>query len=310
MDHDNMDYGGTPDLSNYDTEEALSPVNLTHQDKLRLVRSIALLKNMPDRTNQKLAELLKVRKVADGETIFEEGSRGMSMYFVASGRVRIYKQTAGGFLWEIAIVAAGDFFGDMSLIDEVPRSASAVACGTCMLFELYSGDLNRWVQSSAPQALQFFSELSHVLSRRLRKTSRQLTLHFDLATLLGDHRKGAPEFIRQALERVLLHLGGPWASAAFLNADRSTTIVCAESSKENQFENASVVLDKAANSTGSWIDDETFGVALNRHSVTLGTVVFRCMMPLQPAEQDDHALTLTSACSLITTGLEIIALRS
>jgi CRP/FNR family transcriptional regulator len=283
---------------------------LTYQDKLRLLKSISLLRNMSERTIQGLAEFLKPRKVPDGMVLFEEGSRGMSMYFVASGRIRIYKNTASGSTRQLAIVGPGDFFGEMSLIGEVPRSASAAASGSCVLFELYNGDLTRWVKNSAPQALQFFSELSHVLAKRLRKTSRELTLHFDLSNLLGDHRKTPLDFVREALERVLSHLDGAWSAAACLAIDGKTTVVQVASEGGYQFKNvgAGLATDKAPG--GSWLDDQTFRVALNRNGMTLGSVLFRSPVSLMLAERDDVALTLTAACSPITTGLEIISLRA
>jgi CRP-like cAMP-binding protein len=264
---------------------------------------------MSERTIQGLAEFLKPRKVPDGTVVFEEGSRGMSMYFVASGRIRIYKNTASGPTRELAIVGPGDFFGEMALVDEVPRSASAAASGSCLLFELYNGDLTRWIKNSAPQALQFFSELSHVLAKRLRKTSRELTLHFDLSNLLGDHRKTPPDFVREALERVLSHLDGGWSAAACLAISGETMVVQAASEGGYQFKNvgAGLATDKAA---GSWLDDQTFRVALTRNGMTLGSVLFRSPVSLMLAERDDVALTLTAACSPITTGLEIISLRA
>src|SRR5689334_4647599 len=298
------------DLEAFYEYDAAPSVVLTYQDKLRLLKSITLLKNMSERTIQGLAEFLKPRKVPDGTVLFEEGSRGMSMYFVASGRIRIYKNTASGSTRQLAIVGPGDFFGEMALVDEVPRSASAAATGSCLLFELYNGDLTRWIKNSAPQALQFFSELSQVLARRLRKTSRELTLHFDLSNLLGDHRKTPPDFVREALERVLSHLDGAWSAAACLAIDGKTTVVQVASEGGYQFKNvgAGLANDKAAE--GSWLDDQTFRVALNRNGITLGSVLFRSPVSLMLAERDDVALTLTAACSPITTGLEIISLRA
>jgi hypothetical protein len=198
----------------------------------------------------------------------------------------------------------------MALVDEVPRSASAEACGSCLLFELYSGDLSRWVKNSAPQALQFFSELSHVLAKRLRKTSRELTLHFDLSNLLGNHQRSAPDFVREALERVLSHLDGAWSAAAYLAIDGTTTVVHAAADGGYRFKNvgAGLASDKAPG--GAWLDDLTFRVALMRNGMTLGSLLFRSPMSLTVAERDDVALTLTSACSPITTGLEMISLRS
>jgi CRP-like cAMP-binding protein len=304
------EFNEVADLEAFYEHDAAPNVALTYQDKLRLLKSITLLKNMSERTIQGLAEFLKPRKVPDGTVLFEEGSRGMSMYFVASGRIRIYKNTASGSTRQLAIVGPGDFFGEMALVDEVPRSASAAATGSCLLFELYSGDLTRWIKNSAPQALQFFSELSHVLARRLRKTSRELTLQFDLSNLLGDHRKTPPDFVREALERVLSHLDGAWSAAACLAIGGKTTVVQVASEGGYQFKNvgAGLAADKTAG--GSWLDDQTFRVALNRNGLTLGSVLFRSPVSLMLAERDDVALTLTAACSPITTGLEIISLRA
>jgi CRP-like cAMP-binding protein len=304
------EFNEVADLEAFYEHDGAPNVALTYQDKLRLLKSITLLKSMSERTIQGLAEFLKPRKVPDGTVLFEEGSRGMSMYFVASGRIRIYKNTASGSTRELAIVGPSDFFGEMALVEEVPRSASAAASGSCLLFELYNGDLTRWVKNSAPQALQFFSELSHVLAKRLRKTSRELTLHFDLSNLLGDYRKTPPDFVREALERVLSHLDGAWSAAACLAIDGKTTVVQVASEGGYQFKNvgAGLATDKAAG--GSWLDDQTFRVALNRNGMTLGSVLFRSPVSLMLAERDDVALTLTAACSPITTGLEIISLRA
>jgi CRP-like cAMP-binding protein len=300
---------GTPGFSTLYEFETATPVTITYQDKLRLLKSIVLLSNMSERMIQGLAKFIKTRNVPDGDIIFEEGSRGMSMYFVASGRIRIYKETASHSIRELAILGPGDFFGEMALVDEVPRSASAVAIGACLLFELYRGDLTRWVKNSAPQALQFFSELSNVLARRLRKTSRELTLHLDLSDLLGAHRKEAPDFLRDALERVLSHLQGSWSAAGCLASGSSTPIVAASSNNRHRLNDATVPVPGPMDSIGSWVDDETFAMGLNRNRVMLGSVAFRSLVPLTSGERDDLARTLTSACNPITTGLEIIALR-
>jgi CRP-like cAMP-binding protein len=293
-----------------DLDDASSNVSLTYQEKLRLLKSNTLLKNMSDRTIQGLAEFLKPRNISDGTIVFEEGSRGMSMYFVARGRIRIYKNTLSGSRRELAVVGPGEFFGEMALVDEVPRSASTEAIGLCLLFELYIGDLRRWVKNSAPQALQFFSELTNVLAKRLRKTSRDLTLHFDLSNLLGDHRKTPTEFVHEALERVLSHLDGAWSAAACVAIDGKTSVVQVPSKGGYDFKclASDSVIDKIAG--GCWLDDQTFRVGLNRNGMTLGSLLFRSPVSLALAERDDVSLTLNAACGPITTGLEIISLRA
>lgn len=64
----------------------------------------------------------------NGQVIFEEGRPGKHMYVIVSGNVRIVKRTEG----EDAVIAGlgkGELFGEMALVDSLPRSASAIAVG-------------------------------------------------------------------------------------------------------------------------------------------------------------------------------------
>ncbi len=292
------------------TDSVVSDAVPPYHEKLRLMKSIVLLKDMPERTIQALAEFLKPRRFASGAVVFKEGGLGMSMYFVASGRIRIYKRTASGSSRQLAVVGPGSFFGEMALVDQVPRSASAAAAESCLLFELFSGDLEGWVKDSPPQALQFFSALSHVTARRLRNTSKELTLHFDLSNLLGDHQKSEHEFLTEALEHVVSYLDGNW-SAAYLSSNGVATIVQAESGRNPAFDDIDPALDANPDDAGdSWLNDETFRVPLRSDGKTLGSLLFRSLLPLMPAERDELALTLAAVSSPITKGLEMIKLRA
>ena len=70
---------------------------------------------------------MNLKNYKSGEVIFREGEQSDAAYLVVSGKVRIVKglDTAGA--KDIAVVGAGQYVGEMGAIDEVPRSASAVA---------------------------------------------------------------------------------------------------------------------------------------------------------------------------------------
>ena len=70
---------------------------------------------------------MNLQNYKSGEVIFKEGEQSNAAYLVVSGKVRIVKglDTAGA--KDIAVVGAGQYVGEMGAIDEVPRSASAVA---------------------------------------------------------------------------------------------------------------------------------------------------------------------------------------
>src|SRR4051812_44309863 len=103
------------------------------EDKLRLLKSLYLLRRIPDDQLRKLSEFLTFVEYKDGATIFQEGSPGDALYFVSSGHVRIAKRlepanpSAGH--KELALLGAGHCFGEMALIEAEARSADAFAQG-------------------------------------------------------------------------------------------------------------------------------------------------------------------------------------
>lgn len=93
--------------------------------------SVPLLAGLQDRVRRRLADIGKRRTYAADETIVQEGSTGTALYVVLSGRARVER---GG--EAIGQLGAGDFFGELALIEEHPRSATVVASEEtdCLLF--------------------------------------------------------------------------------------------------------------------------------------------------------------------------------
>jgi len=94
--------------------------------------SVPLLANLEPRVRRRLTEVGKRRTYAPDETIVREGTTGTALYIILSGRARV-ESADGGRLGELG---AGDFFGELALIEEHPRSASVVADSAteCLLF--------------------------------------------------------------------------------------------------------------------------------------------------------------------------------
>lgn len=134
-----------------------------------------------------LALQLVPRRFAPGEDLFQQGDRGDCLYLIEQGVVRIYRVTAGGKEITLALRVAPEFVGDMSLLDGLPRSASACAQGAeCQCWVLRQEDLHQLLRSRPETALT----LLKVLSRRLREAGEQVeemafsTIQQRLASLL------------------------------------------------------------------------------------------------------------------------------
>ncbi|MGH2358789.1 MAG: cyclic nucleotide-binding domain-containing protein [Candidatus Limnocylindria bacterium] len=94
--------------------------------------SVPLLAGLEPRVRRRLTEVGKRRNYAAGETIVQQGTTGTALYIILSGTARVEKAD-GERLGELR---AGDFFGELALIEEHPRSASVMADSEteCLLF--------------------------------------------------------------------------------------------------------------------------------------------------------------------------------
>lgn len=86
-------------------------------------------------TNEARFEHEMIESYADGQCIFAEGDVGRDLYIVQSGEVKILKMVQTE-LVELATFTKGDFFGDMALLQSLPRYAAAYACGETRLLIL------------------------------------------------------------------------------------------------------------------------------------------------------------------------------
>jgi CRP/FNR family cyclic AMP-dependent transcriptional regulator len=106
------------------------------------------------------------------EVIFEEGSTGSEMYLIHSGRVLLSVRQSETQEVPMVVLNPGDFFGEMALVDDSPRSAtaSAVEDGT----ELFVMDRARFLFMVRQQP-EFALSLMHTLCRRIRDMDKRLS---------------------------------------------------------------------------------------------------------------------------------------
>ncbi|MFO8058104.1 MAG: cyclic nucleotide-binding domain-containing protein [bacterium] len=121
-----------------------------------------------------LAGLFRKEKRAKGETIIEEGELGRALYIIEQGKVKVIKGEAG-FTEELATLDRGELFGEMSLIEDELTSASVVALTGVTLLVIDRQDFEKLVEENREIAFKVYKIFCHVLSERLRRTSRELS---------------------------------------------------------------------------------------------------------------------------------------
>lgn len=112
-----------------------------------------------------------LRSFRKSEIIFEEGSAGAEMYLIHSGKVQLSLRRGRDRKAELAVLSPGEFFGEMALVDDSPRAATAAALEDNT--QLIALDKSRFLYMVQQQP-QFALSVMHTLCQRLRVLDRRL----------------------------------------------------------------------------------------------------------------------------------------
>jgi uncharacterized membrane protein len=135
-----------------------------------LLKEVPLFQFLDDQERATLAGQLDVEKFKEGQTIFNYGDPGDAMYVISSGEVEVFFKNDTGERIVLEVATRGDFFGELSLMDNGTRSASVVAVTDTDTLRLDRGDLETFLRI-APHAAM---DLLAAMGRRQRDTVEKL----------------------------------------------------------------------------------------------------------------------------------------
>jgi len=127
---------------------------------------IRLFAGIPQDIAQKLEDRAKRRSFRRGEVIFHKGDPGATLYIILSGQVKIVLPSEGGEEAVLGVLDEGEFFGELSLIDGRPRSATIMATLPTEALVLHRDDFLAFLEANPRCAI----DLLHTLCQRLRET--------------------------------------------------------------------------------------------------------------------------------------------
>ncbi len=122
-----------------------------------------------------LAQVTTEESHATGTRIFAYGDPGDKLFIILEGKVRISREVAGMGEEALAVLGAGEVFGEMALVDEVPRSADARAHERCRLLVIAKDAFDDLLFLHKDLAFEVLWSLVRVLNARLRETNEKLT---------------------------------------------------------------------------------------------------------------------------------------
>jgi uncharacterized membrane protein len=136
-----------------------------------LLRSIPLFEGLSQEDLDHLAKTLVERRLTGGEMIFHQGDAGSSMYIVAQGHVNIHLPGESSRRVSLKDITVGEYFGELALFDDKPRSASALATTDAVLLELSRETLSSYLERRPRAAMAIL----RTMAERLRETNAMLS---------------------------------------------------------------------------------------------------------------------------------------
>jgi len=159
----------------HETEVALwkPPASLTANPDagLGVLRTLPLFQGLKDADLKRMMGLLHERQYAADEVVFREGQEGAGLYVIQSGEVDIVLKLADGSEKLLVKLTDGRFFGELALLENAPRTATAVVRKPTVLLGLFQSDLESLIERNSKLGAGVIWNLAKLIGARLVELS-------------------------------------------------------------------------------------------------------------------------------------------
>ena len=135
-----------------------------------VLKAVPLFATLPDEQLRLLTTMVTRRSATRSTTIMAVGDPTDSMYIVLSGRLKVMMSDSEGKEVILSILGPGEFFGEMGMIDDEPRSASVIAIEPCELLSFAKRDFRKCLTDNSEMSMA----VMRGLVRRLREADRKI----------------------------------------------------------------------------------------------------------------------------------------
>jgi CRP/FNR family cyclic AMP-dependent transcriptional regulator len=143
---------------------------MAHEENKAFLRRVPLLASLSESQLDALAAGSVRRAFPKGRTIVAEGEPSQSLYILLSGRAKVQRSDADGKEVILAVLGPGECFGEMSLIDDAPRSASVITLESCDFMAINKDSFKAMMAQSHDMAMKIMKGLV----RRLREADKKI----------------------------------------------------------------------------------------------------------------------------------------
>lgn len=261
------------------------------------LRNIPLFSGLSEAMLGEFSGYFKQTAYPAGTVIFKEKTMGDSLYIIVDGEVVIEKalDERGAEFKQLAILGAGEFFGEMAVIEGQTRFAQARAGRDSALYEVGREQFFAFIKEHPQTGISIFTQIMRVTMRRLQHTSSELTMLFDLSRMLTQQHKSPADFFRAVLDEARIYLEGSWnvKGYAWNMFNEEYEEIC---SKEVFLRQCGAALP--ARPEEGWDGDTCYTMLVRADGKPKACAVFETNAPLTPVEKNSLATIFNTISSI------------
>ncbi|MBU1800077.1 MAG: cyclic nucleotide-binding domain-containing protein, partial [Bacteroidetes bacterium] len=144
------------------------------QTLVDILKKIPLLSELSRRELKIISKFAYERTFEVNEFVFETNQPGAAMFIIKEGEVKIVKQNENNEFIEIALLEAGDIFGELALLDSSPRSAGALVSKPTKTIAIFREDLNNLLKTHPEIGGKIMMHLAIITGKRLKATTNHV----------------------------------------------------------------------------------------------------------------------------------------
>jgi CRP-like cAMP-binding protein len=137
-------------------------------ESLDRLRNIGLFGGLADDVLRSFVATLDLSELTAGAVVFKEGDQGRELFVIFDGEVEVLRRSKRGHETRVAILGPGDWFGEMSVLDVLPRSATTRVLAPTHLLRLTAHDLDLLYRRDMRSYALLVLNIAREISRRLR----------------------------------------------------------------------------------------------------------------------------------------------
>ncbi len=156
-----------------------NPFKINKSDRksdIGFLSTVPVFDTLTRRQKYQLYSIIHVRHFNAGEVIFRQDDPGVGLYIIRDGGVDVYNEYSDMTRHKITELTQGDFFGEIALMNNCPRSATVIATQNTVLFGLFRTDFLNLLDSDPKLGVRVVYRLAKILAERLRQINEDTAI--------------------------------------------------------------------------------------------------------------------------------------